>query len=159
AVLAALDTAAFRVDPWLTGIAERRLQAMIADGAPFRLGAYGWVDAPTPFSALAGDALAPGPTRAGLLHAPSAGQALTAALLRDAAVRQPGSDRWNLTIDSAKVRASTALAERVRLGLHPYEALGLEVEKLAGDWDVVRTLRKDYPLAADQQERRVCDGQ
>ena len=27
AVLAALDTAAFRVDPWLTGIAERRLQA------------------------------------------------------------------------------------------------------------------------------------
>ncbi len=30
-VLAALDTAAFRVDPWLTGIAERRLQRMIAD--------------------------------------------------------------------------------------------------------------------------------
>ena len=30
-VLAALDTAAFRVDPWLTGIAERRLQQMIKD--------------------------------------------------------------------------------------------------------------------------------
>jgi hypothetical protein len=159
AVLAALDTAAFRVDPWLTGIAERRLQSMIATRAPFRLGAYGWVDAPAPYSALAGEALTPGPTSAGLLHAPSPAQALTAALLRDAAVRYPGSDRWNLTIDSAKIRASVALAERVRLGLHPYEALGLEVEKLAGDWNVVRLLRKEYPLAADQQERRVCDGQ
>ena len=52
-----------------------------------------------------------------------------------------------------------ALAEHVRLGLHPYEALGLEVEKAAGDWDTVRLLRQNYPLAADQQERRVCDGQ
>lgn len=159
AVLAALDTAAFRVDPWLTGIAERRLQQMIAAGAPFRLGAYGWVDAPAPFNALDGDALAPGPTSAGLLHAPSPAQALTAALLRDAAVRYPASDRWNLTMNSAKIRAAAALAERVRLGLHPYEALGLEVEKLAGDWDTVRILRTEYPLAADQQERRVCDGQ
>jgi hypothetical protein len=159
AVLAALDTAAFRVDPWLTGMADRRLEIMTAAGAPFRLGAYGWVDAPAPFSAIAGDALAPGPTAAGLLHAPSPAQALTAALLRDAAVRYPGSDRWNLTIDSARIRASMALAERVRLGLHPYEALGLEVEKVAGDWDVVRLLRNRYPLAADQQERRVCDGE
>ena len=157
AVLAALDTAAFRVDPWLTGIAERRLQQLIAAGAPFRLGAYGWVDAPAPFNA--GAALAPGPTKAGLLHAPSSAQALTAALLRDATIRYPASDRWHLTLNSAKVRAATALAERVRLGLHPYEALGLEVEKLAGDWDTVRALRKKYPLAADQQERRVCDGQ
>jgi hypothetical protein len=52
-----------------------------------------------------------------------------------------------------------ALAERVRLGVHPYEALGLEVEALAGDWDTVRVLRKKLPLATDQQERRVCDGQ
>src|SRR5436190_3444258 len=52
-----------------------------------------------------------------------------------------------------------ALAERVRLGVHPYEALGLEVEKIAGDWDTVRILRKQFPLDVDQQERRVCDGQ
>ena len=159
AVLAALDTAAFRVDPWLTGIAERRLQRMIAEGAPFRLGAYGWVDAPAPYAGLPGGPLAPGPTRAGLLHAPSPAQALTAAVLRDAAVRYPGSDRWRLALDSAKIRAAMALAERVRLGVHPYEALGLEVEKVAGDWDTVRILRKEFPLAADQQERRVCDGQ
>ncbi|MCC7125205.1 MAG: hypothetical protein IT178_10185, partial [Acidobacteria bacterium] len=159
AVLAALDTAAFRVDPWLIGIADRRLQQMIASGAPFRLGAYGWVDAPAPYTGATGGPLAPGPTRAGLLHAPSPAQALTAALLRDAAVRYPGDTRWHLSLDSARVRAAIALAERVRLGVHPYEALGLEVERIAGDWDVVRILRKTYPLAADQQERRVCDGQ
>ncbi|MGI8867339.1 MAG: hypothetical protein ACR2F6_00420 [Mycobacteriales bacterium] len=158
AVLAALDTAAFRVDPWLTGIAERRLQQLIAANAPFMLGAYGWVDAPAPFSTLPADALAPGPTAAGILHAPSHAQALTAALLRDAAVRYPGADNWRLTIDSAKVRAAVALAERVRLGVHPYEALGLEVEKIAGDWETVRILRREYPLALDQQQRRVCDG-
>jgi hypothetical protein len=158
AVLAALDTAAFRVDPWLTGIAARRLQQMVAAGAPFLLGAYGWVDAPAPYDGAPDGQLAPGPTAAGLLHAPSHPQALTAALLRDAAVRNPEEDRWKLTVDSTKVRASIALAERVRLGVHPYEALGLEVERIAGDWDVVRILREQYPLAGDQQERRVCDG-
>jgi hypothetical protein len=158
-VLAALDTAAFRVDPWLTGIAERRLQRMIATEAPFKLGAYGWVDSPAPYTGAPGGPLAPGPTRAGLLHTPSAAQALTAALLRDAAVRYPGDTRWKLNLDSAKVRAALALAERVRLGVHPYEGLGLEVEKIVGDWDAVRVLRKTYALAADQQERRVCDGQ
>src|SRR6185436_8183994 len=94
AVLAALDTAAFRVDPWLTGIAARRLEQMITAGAPFRLGAYGWVDAPAPYVSAPGGPLAPGPTQAGLLHAPSSAQALTAAILRDAAVRYPGDDRW-----------------------------------------------------------------
>lgn len=159
ATLAALDAAAFRVDPWLMGIADRRLQQMTASGAPFRLGAYGWVDAPAPYAALPGGPLAPGPTQVGLLHAPSHAQALTAALLRDSAVRYPESNRWDLTIDSAKVRAAAAVAERVRLGIHPYEALGLEVEALAGDWDTVRVLRKNFALAADQQERRTCDGQ
>ncbi len=160
ATLAALDTAAFRVDPWLIGIADRRLQQMAKSGAPFKLGAYGWVDAPAPYSAAPGGPLAPGPTQTGLLHAPSHAQALTAALLRDAAVRYPGDTRWDLTIDSARVRAAASLTERVRLGVHPYEALGLEVEAIAGDWDVVRVLRTNYPLsAADTQLRRVCDGQ
>ena len=124
---------------------------MIAAGAPFRLGAYGWVDAPAPYTGAPAGPLAPGPTSVGLLHAPSPAQALTSALLRDAAVRYPGSDQWNLAIDSAKIRASVALAERVRLGLHPYEALGLEVEKIAGDWETVRVLRENgysFALAA-----------
>ena len=157
ALLATLDTSAFRVDPWLTGIADQRLKRMTYDGAPFLLGAYGWVDRPRP---AAGNpaVLAPGPTAAGLLHAPSATQATTAAVLRDAAVRYPGDSRWDILVDSAKVRAAARLSERVQLGVHPYEALGLEVERLAGDWDTVRKLRKAFPLVGTDAPNRTVDG-
>jgi hypothetical protein len=156
---AALDTASHRVDPWITGIADARLRQMGVERAPFWLGAYGWVDRPAPYDAASpGHGLPPGPTAAGLLHAPSQAQAMTAALLRDAAVRYPGDTRWNIAIDSAKVRAATRLAERVRLGVHPYEALGLEVERIIGDWDTVRVLRQQYPLRDSHQGQRCCDG-
>jgi hypothetical protein len=73
-------------------------------------------------------------------------------------VRHPGDERWELTIDSARVRAADRLAERVRLGVHPYEALGLEVERLVGDWEAIRVLRREFPLRGDGDERRCCDG-
>lgn len=168
AVKAALDSASFRVDPWLMGIAGRRLERMAAGGAPCLLGAYGWVDAPRPWQAGQSDALAPGPTEAGLLHAPSFAQAQTAALLRDAALRNSADGRWDIALGSNKVRDAIALSERVRLGVHPFEALGLEVEELAGDPDVVRTLRKTFPTVGEDSDggtstpndptRRVCDG-
>lgn len=158
-VLAALDTASHRVDPWITGLAHARLRALHDAGARWWLGAYGWVDAPAPYDpANPAHGLPPGPTVAGLLHAPSQTQAMTAALLRDAAVRYPGDTRWQLRIDSAGVRAASRLAERVRLGVHPYEALGLEVERIVGDWDTVRQLRQDYPLRATHAGQRCCDG-
>lgn len=158
-VLAALDTASHRVDPWITGLACSRLRELQNARAPWRLGVYGWVDAPAPYDAAnPGHGLPPGPTAAGLLHAPSHTQAMTAALLRDAAVRHPGDARWRIEIDSAKVRAAMRLAERVRLGVHPYEALGLEVERLVGDWDTVRKLREDYPMRDTHAGARCCDG-
>ncbi|MBO4123114.1 hypothetical protein J5T34_20505 [Cupriavidus gilardii] len=158
-VLAALDTASHRVDPWITGLACSRLHELQAARAPWRLGVYGWVDAPAPYDAAnPGHGLPPGPTPAGLLHAPSHAQAMTAALLRDAAVRHPSDARWQIQIDSAKVRAAMRLAERVRLGVHPYEALGLEVERIVGDWDTVRKLREDYPMRESHAGTRCCDG-
>ncbi|WP_456281242.1 hypothetical protein M1D55_04430 [Cupriavidus sp. JZ107] len=158
-VLAALDTASHRVDPWVTGLASSRLRELQNARAPWRLGVYGWVDAPAPYDAATpGHGLPPGPTAAGLLHAPSHTQAMTAALLRDAAVRHPGDARWRIAIDSAKVRAAMRLAERVRLGVHPYEALGLEVERIVGDWDTVRKLREDYPMRDTHAGTRCCDG-
>lgn len=158
-VLAALDTASHRVDPWITGLACSRLRELQNARAPWRLGVYGWVDAPAPYDAAnPGHGLQPGPTAAGLLHAPSHAQAMTAALLRDAAVRHPGDARWRIEIDSAKVRAAMRLAERVRMGVHPYEALGLEVERIVGDWDTVRTLREGYPMRDTHAGARCCDG-
>jgi hypothetical protein len=157
-LLATLDTAAFRVDPWIMGLANSRLTRLADDGAPFYIGAYGWVDRPRPYTGDPGSPPPPGPTPAGLLHAPSYAQALTSALLRDAAVRYPGDDRWQININSAKVRAAQRLAERVRLGVHPYEALGLEVERLVGNWDDVRILRQHFPLRTTHEGQRCCDG-
>lgn len=158
ALFATLDTASHRVDPWATGLADARLRRLRGDYAPFYLGAYGWVDRPRPATGQPGSPPQPGPTEAGLLHAPSYGQALTAALLRDRAVRYPGEANWQMNIDSAKVRDAMRLAERVRLGVHPYEALGLEVERLVGDWDAVRLLRKHFALRTTHQGQRCCDG-
>ena len=41
---ATLDAASHRIDPWVTGLAWRRLRAL--PSPHFELGAYGWVDAP-----------------------------------------------------------------------------------------------------------------
>ena len=158
AVKAALDTASFRVDPWLTGVAFRRLERLADAGAPFRLGAYGWVDAPRPWRPADTSLLAPGPTAAGLLHAPSFAQAQTAAVLRDAAVRNRADGPWQVNLTSTAVRAAVELGERVAFGQHPMEALGLQVEAIAGAHEAVRTLRTAYPTTADEPSRRVCDG-
>ena len=158
ALFATLDAASGRVDPWLVGVADRRLRTLAAVGAPFRLGAYGWVDRPLPFASDPRASLAPGPTAAGVLHAPSASQALAAALMRDGAIRQPADARWDLSLDSRKVRGAVRLAERVRSGAHPYEVLGLEIESRLPDWNVVRTLRHAFPLVDVNPDRQPCDG-
>ena len=161
-IKAVLDAASFRADPWLLGMAARRAALMASSGAPFLLGAYGWVDRPQPWTP-GRPGLPAGPTEAGLLHAPSFAQAQVAALLRDAAVRTKSEGRWELNLTAEKVRAAIRLSDRVRLGLHPYEALGLEVEAIAGDPNDVQTLRKEFPATAesagpDDVTRRVCDG-
>ena len=148
AVRATLDTAAFRVDPWVIGIAERRRRALVASGAalrPRRVRLGRRARPPTPPHGWR--PCAPGPTAAGLLHAPSHAQALTAALLRDAAVRDPADDRWDLTLDSAKVRAA-ARARRARPARSaPVRGARAGGREIAGDWDTVRILRREYPLA------------
>ena len=63
-VAASIDSANHRLDPWLlrTRNAVGRL-ASPSGTVTRRLGAYGWVEGPAPGS--------PGPTPAGLIHAPS----------------------------------------------------------------------------------------
>src|SRR5262249_15314645 len=43
---AVLDTASHRVDPWITGIATRRLAELRNAGTKSSAGIYGWVDGP-----------------------------------------------------------------------------------------------------------------
>ncbi|MEO8506228.1 MAG: hypothetical protein ABI593_01205 [Betaproteobacteria bacterium] len=157
--LATLDTASHRIDPWITGIAWRRLSTEPYFSERRRLGAYGWVD--RPYSG------ARGPTAAGLLLAPSVAPARAAVILRDKAVYDPapaagalpGSRRWDMSIDSARARLAQRLAAEVRIGAHLSEVLGREVERIAAAKESVDALRQRYMLHSANQGRRVCDGE
>jgi hypothetical protein len=145
---AAVDCTSHRVDPWVVGLARARQRRM--DEQPPLLGAYGWVDDPRPGR--------PGPTTGGLLHAPSHPQALTAALIRDRAINDPEPARWHMDITSDRARRAARLADEVRGGAHPAEALGREVERIVDDRLLIRDLRLRFPLRVEHAGRRTCDG-
>jgi hypothetical protein len=146
---AAIDCATYRIDPWLTGIARSRLRRL--QDEPPLLGAYGWVDRPTPGPH--------GPTAGRLLHAPSLSQALTAALIRDRAINDPEPERWHMDVSSTTARRAERLAEEVRRGAHPAEALGREVERAIGDPVAIARIRALFPLRGPNGTRRTCHGQ
>jgi hypothetical protein len=148
---ATIDCAAYRIDPWAIAVPTRRLDDLLDAGrADVRIGAYGWVDAPRPGT--------PGPTPAGLVHAPSPSQALTAAVLRDRAVSDPTGTRWDLFLTSRSVRAADRLAEQVRVGAHLAEAVGREIERIVGSEADILRLRRLFPLRVEHAGRRTCDG-
>ena len=95
AFTATVDSAAYRIDPWVTGIAWRRLQNLATP--TYDLGVYGWVDAPRP----AGDA---GTFTPEYLHAPSSAQAMTAAVLRDRSLSDSDPARWHMDLTSDRIR-------------------------------------------------------
>ncbi len=147
---AVLDTASHRVDPWITSMAWRRLRTLQTGGEQASaLGAYGWVDGPL----IGRD----GPTEGGLLHAPSDLQARTAVVLRDKAISDP-EDKWKLTLRSDTVRAARQLAEEVRMGAHPTEAVGRMIERAVGKRTRIAVVRDHFPAAGDEYRRRTCDG-
>jgi len=142
-----LDTTSHRVDPWLTGIAWRRL-GRLEGSRP--VGLYGWVDRPH-----LGE---PGPdTDIGVLLAPSDAQARAAVVLRDKSHSDP-DDLWHLDLTSASVRDASRLADDVRTGAHPAEALGREVERVVGERVKVDRLRTAFPVRTEHAGRRTCDG-
>lgn len=151
---ATLD-AAGRVDPWFTGLAYRRLDLLRALTNPrFRLGVYGWVEGP-----VLGE---PGPRQGGMLLAPSHAQALTGVVLRDrylTAKLEGDPETWHMNVDSLRVRTAMEIAEEVRLGAHPWEALGRRVERIAATRDNVKKLRDDFPLRLAQPGANTpCNG-
>jgi hypothetical protein len=150
-LIATLDTAAYRLDPWITAFAWRRLESMRSGNSVWLLGIYGWVDAP-----FLGT---PGPTAGGLLHAPSEPQALTAAILRDKAINDPEPQRWNMNLESETIRIANRIAEEVQLGSHLCEVLGREVERIVSVKATIDILRMQFPIRSEHQGRRVCDGE
>ena len=103
------------------------------------------------------------PRRAGTRHgdrvllAPSDAQARTAVVLRDKS-HFDSNDLRHLDLTSASVRDASRLADDVRAGAHPAEALGREVERVVGERLKVDELRAAFPVRTEHEGRRTCDG-
>ena len=143
-----IDTASYRVDPWLTGAAWRRLER--SDEVERPVGLYAWVDGPL-------DGVPGTDLDAGLQLTPSYSQARLAAILRDKALRDP-DHRWDVQITSDRVRAAVRLADDVRSSAHPAEAVGREVERLIATRATIDAVRAKYWVRTEHAGRRTCDG-
>ena len=162
ALRATLDSAANRIDPWITGFAWQRLkQHSSSPRRSHRLGAYGWVDGP--FNGQ------PGPTDAGRLHTPSYNQTLAALILRDkflssgraGTANEDGRNPWEMNITASRARLAEEIADEVRLGFHIYEIVGRHVENILGAHQTVKELRTSDRYAMRPERRdphEVCNG-
>jgi len=159
---ATLDSAAQRIDPWITGFAWQRLKRQSSSPRhSHRLGVYGWLDGP--FNGR------PGPTDAGRLHTPSYNQTLAALIMRDkflsstraATTNETGDNPWKMNITSSKARLAEEIADEVRMGFHIYEIVGRHVENIIGVPQTVKELRTSTRYAMHPERRdpnEVCNG-
>ncbi|MGW0434952.1 hypothetical protein ACWDV4_20730 [Micromonospora sp. NPDC003197] len=135
-----LGLTAHRLDAWITSLATVRLDRTLADRpadlpAGVHVGAYGWVTDLTPAppparvarpehvpATAAGATLVAAPDGAGHVHAPSAAQAVTAAVLRSAWRSHGGGDDNPVAVDLSSRRVR--LAEQILDGMRSGQSLG-----------------------------------
>ncbi|SCF19725.1 hypothetical protein GA0074695_4247 [Micromonospora viridifaciens] len=164
-----LDTCSHRLDAWLLGLANQRLDRMrTTRPSGIHIGAYGWVeglkrdDDLTPAVGLPA-ALNPGAGKpvyadrsgAGFIHAPSLNHAATAAILRSGFVAHGGAGRGEMAVNvsSRRVRSALALLDGVAAGNELGALLGYQFERDLHDAadtgvildDLIAPLRKRYP--------------
>jgi hypothetical protein len=172
-----LDLGWHRLDAWLTGLAQRRLDAMRhekASGA--RVGAYGWVEnlRPDPAEsavAVLPPALAGRPGRPvvvadhsqGSIQTPSPAHAVTAAILRGGHVSQAVEgtlgNAMSTNLTSGRVRTALALIDGVRAGNDLGALLGYRMERFLHEYyaghtppveldELIAPLRRSFPTVA-----------
>ncbi|MCX5065997.1 hypothetical protein OOJ91_08885 [Micromonospora lupini] len=118
-----LDLASHRLDAWGTAQASRRLATLRTRKAGVRLGGYGVVENLRPAST---------PTASkGYIHAPSLGQAATAAVLRSGHLAHLSDVGAPLAVDlsSRRVRVALSVLDGVRAGQPLGAVLGYRLER------------------------------
>ena len=177
-----LDCATYRLDAWQLGLATERLGELRfgPDGSGLtrrgvHLGAYGWLEDIRPrttqltpvrltgqlaqvFTPPGSTPLLHDPANGGFVHAPSPGQATTAAVLRagylaNATPDDPGSFAVNLSSD--RVRVALTILDGLRQGQSLGALLGYRFERGLHDRfasaeldSIVVALRGAFPLRA-----------
>lgn len=118
-----LDLASHRFDAWATSVATRRLDGMREnDVEGVFVGAYGYVEN---LDRRVGD------QSKGYVHAPSIGQATTAAVLRSvhAARHDAYDDMLAIDLSADRVREARAIVDAVRVGHQLGAQLGYQFER------------------------------
>ncbi|GIF53171.1 hypothetical protein DFJ67_5998 [Asanoa ferruginea] len=140
-----LDVSAYRLDAWLTAVATERLRALrAARPEGVHLGGYGFV---------VDLRRRTGPASEGYLHAPSVGQATTAAVLHAAHLAHAGDPgtgpKLAIDLTSKRVRDAADLAAGVRTGQPLGALLGYRFERAlhTGLGRYLPALRQLYPMA------------
>jgi hypothetical protein len=119
-----LDVYSHRLDAWYTSLATRRLASLrAASPTGVHLGGYGWLDDLRPAGAAR--------VSDGFIHAPSLGQAATAAVLRSGHLAHTDAEHRALEIDlsSDRVRTALALLDGVAQGQPLAALLGYRFER------------------------------
>jgi hypothetical protein len=141
-----LDIASHRLDAWISGVVERRRQALrTANPKGMTVGAYGWIHNLSP----AADRQNVG----GYIAAPSITHAATAGILRSAYLTHnpdpDGNNAFAIDLTSARVRTAMHLLEGVREGQQLGALLGYRIERAIHDAGLDRlilSLRTIAPL-------------
>lgn len=148
-----LDLGGHRLDAWLTGLAQRRLDAMrSARPGGARVGAFGWVENLRPDDTVRTAAVLPAPlagrpgrpvvtdaadTR-GFVQTPSPSHAVTAAILRSGYVSQANEgtlgNQMSINLGSGRVRTALALIDGVRAGNDLGALLGYRLERFLHEY-------------------------
>ncbi|MEV0726181.1 DUF3892 domain-containing protein [Micromonospora purpureochromogenes] len=172
-----LPLSSHRLDAWLTSLATRRLRWMrtrsAAAAGGVHLGAYAWVEdlrpRPTRQEVLPrpkGEDQQPvyrQPDNAGFIHAPSIGQATTAAVLRAAHRAHATAAGGPLAVDlpSRRVRLASWLLDGVRQGQPVGALLGYRFERALQEHPVgtLAAYLDDFRALAPVRGTRVAAGE
>ena len=123
-----IDSCSHRVDAWHTSLATRRLDSIRSAGSnELHIGGFGWVE---------GLRVETTPDSLGFVHAPSVGQATTAAILRSGHLAHSGEDEFALDLSSDRVRLALDLMDGVRAGQPLPALLGYRFERGLRERDI-----------------------
>jgi hypothetical protein len=173
-----IDLCSYRLDAWLLGLVNQRLQHnRLTDGVAQKgiyLGAYGWLEnvrpkavlqdyhgqAPEEFLQPQDPPLQTAANNAGFIHAPSLNHATTAAVLRNAYITHAQQDNKDVTavnLSSERMRMAMSIIEGTQNGQPLGALLGYQFERGLHDRynqaevdQFIYPLRKKFPLVADQ---------
>ncbi|MFA3919693.1 hypothetical protein [Ruegeria hyattellae] len=138
-----VDLFQHRLDAWITGLASIRLKHLRDDHpeAGLKLGWYGMLGKLRETSATGGSD--------GYIQAPGQAQAVSAAILRSAYLRNRAEGAFEIDLSARRTRSALKLMDHIRHGVPLPEALGLRGERFLrdrGKTPVTYELREKFPL-------------